>query len=637
MIRKTFTVISAWLIMLNSFAAPPPNDIYRAGAIPEVLLKDVNSVVRLDKTIAEIQGPEKAFLNYHEVVTVLNNKASRQLAFAITSDQHRVLEDVTINLYDADGNLVEKIGRKELGSRAHGSGLVEDGKIYFIQLATTKYPVTIEKKYSLRLRSTWQFPSFYFGAPFQSVENIRLQVKYPKNMDLKFKTFALNIHPKREEDNNNITLTWEGSSIPPILWEPASGSWAFRAPGVRLSLGKFSMDGFDGDGNSWKGLGLWYNKIVGNYNKLKPEYQAEIRNMTAHARDDREKVRILYKYLQDNFRYVSIQLGIGGFRPFPADFLHEKKYGDCKGLSNYMQACLDAVGIRSYCAWVRSGEDEIYMDTSFTSFVFDHQILMVPLKNDSIWLECTSNTKQFGHLGAFTENRTVVLLTENGGKLAMTPPSRADLNRWEARNEVSIRSDGGASLRTSIEAEGSYRYLLQHLALQSADEAKAYLVHQMGFSQGDRMELGFPQPGEQDYKVTLEVDTRKMHDFKAGTKYFLRSRPYPILDLKLPDTSSRKLDLLLGTDPFIRTDTTVFLLPAGWTVESLPRNSSAGFRWGSFEARYRVDSERHAVVVETKLTLTSCTIPASHYADAHKFFKTVTDDGNQKLVLRENS
>jgi hypothetical protein len=582
-------------------------------------------------------GPEKAFLNYHEIVTVLNEKASRQLAFVITSYQHRVLEDVTINLYDADGNLMEKIGRKELGSRAHGSGLVEDGKIFFIQLATTKYPVTIEKKYSLRLRSTWQFPSFYFGAPSQSVENIRLQVKYPKSMDLTYKTLALNIQPKREEDNNNVTLTWEGSSILPILWEPASGSWAFRAPGVRLSLGKFSMDGFDGDGNSWKGLGLWYNKIVGNANKLKPEYQEEIRSMTTKAGDDREKVRILYNYLQDNFRYVSIQLGIGGFRPFPADFLHEKKYGDCKGLSNYMQACLDAVGIRSYCAWVRSGEDEIYMDTSFTSFVFDHQILMVPLKNDTIWLECTSNTNEFGHLGAFTENRTVVLLTEHGGKLSRTPRSKADMNRWAASNEVRITESGSATLRMSINATGSYRYLLQHLALQSADEAKTYLVHEMGFSQGDKMDLSFPEPGQTDYRVTLEAETRKAHDFKAGSKYFLRSRPYPIWNMKLTDTSVRKLDLLLGGDPFVRADTTIFLLPAGWTVESLPRNSSSVFRWGSFEARYRFDAERNAVVAETKLSLHSCIIPAADYADTRKFFKAVAEDGNQKLVIREGS
>jgi hypothetical protein len=63
--------------------------------------------------------------------------------------------------------------------------------------------------------------------------------------------------------------------------------------------------------------------------------------------DPVEKVRTLYNYMQQRTRYVSIQVGIGGWQPFLASVVDEKGYGDCKALAHYMKSILDAVGIRS--------------------------------------------------------------------------------------------------------------------------------------------------------------------------------------------------------------------------------------------------------------------------------------------------
>ncbi|WP_315822799.1 hypothetical protein [Paraflavitalea speifideaquila] len=49
-----------------------------------------------------------------------------------------------------------------------------------------------------------------------------------------------------------------------------------------------------------------------------------MKDLVKDAKDDREKARIIYDYLQKNFRYVSIQLGIGGWRSLSADFTDQK-------------------------------------------------------------------------------------------------------------------------------------------------------------------------------------------------------------------------------------------------------------------------------------------------------------------------
>jgi hypothetical protein len=66
---------------------------------------------------------------------------------------------------------------------------------------------------------------------------------------------------------------------------------------------------------------------------LTPQPEAEIRAMTDTIKSDKKKAEFLYNHMQKHMRYVCVQLGIGGFKPFPATFVDQQKYGDCKALS----------------------------------------------------------------------------------------------------------------------------------------------------------------------------------------------------------------------------------------------------------------------------------------------------------------
>ena len=46
--------------------------------------------------------------------------------------------------------------------------------------------------------------------------------------------------------------------------------------------------------------------------------KAEILKLIEGASTNLEKIEILYRYLQENTRYVSVQLGIGGWQTFDA-------------------------------------------------------------------------------------------------------------------------------------------------------------------------------------------------------------------------------------------------------------------------------------------------------------------------------
>jgi hypothetical protein len=632
---KLLIVVSVCLfgIQFNGYSFQDPKQLYNSEVIKEELKKDAYSVMRYEKVEMEITGPDRLTMHQHQVVTILNEKGRNELMFYVRASKFRVLEDVEVKLYDSKGILVDRFKKKDLSSQNENTEFVEDGTIFYKKLSAGTYPVTIEKDYTVRFNGIFQLPGFFFQVPHQSTEYSGFQVKYPSSMKINYKEFNLKTKAVQQTVGGNEIIEFSVKDQPVIKYEDNSGPWFKEYPRVLLNSNKISFDGYAGNVSSWKEMGLWYNNLVKNTNELSLPHQQDIQKLVAGAASDKEKVKILYDYLQRNFRYVSIQLGIGGLKPFPADFVHEKKYGDCKGLSNYMEACLSAVNIKSYSAWIKSGDEDDYLDSDFANDAFDHQILMVPLQKDTVWLECTSNYNQFGHLGAFTENRYALVLTENGGQLIKTPSGKATDNTLSSNTDVTITPEGGAEVKVGFSSTGEYKYMLVNISRESAENHKKYAVDYFGIMNPDDFQMDFDKKENQPYHCTMHMNVGKIYEFKAGSKIFARPRIYKIWQSKLNQVDKRLYNYYLS-HPLIKTDTTTFHLPEGFTVESLPKDKNISFALGKYEARYWVDEKSRTVFSTARLEINTYKIEPALYEQARLFFDQVLDDGNQKIIFK---
>jgi hypothetical protein len=356
--------------------------------------------------------------------------------------------------------------------------------------------------------------------------------------------------------------------------------------------------------------------------------------MVEGAASDKEKVKIVYTYLQKNFRYVSIQLGIGGLKPFAASFVDEKKYGDCKALSNYTHACLDAIGIKSYPAIINASYNEEPVDPLFPHNGFDHVILCVPLKNDTTWLECTSNTNDFGVLGNFTENRNALLVTPEGGILVATPKSKPTENTFALTTEVKVNEDASGESESFLKTSGEYKQdLINYIMNEKRDDQKKFLVNYLGFVQPD--DFAFTKDLKKDSAETaFRFLIEKIPEFTAGSKMFLNPRIYKIWNLKLPPAENRTKDFYFEC-PFIKTDTTIYQLPGNYTVENLPKARDTKFEYGSFKTNYTYDDKTNTVTSVAALKLTQNIIPADKFELTHKFFSNVIQEYTEKIVIKK--
>jgi hypothetical protein len=192
-------------------------------------------------------------------------------------------------------------------------------------------------------------------------------------------------------------------------------------------------------------MGEWINQLNAGRDALSVNTINKIKDLVKDEQDDLGKARKIYEYLQNNTRYVSIQLGIGGLQPFEASKVEKNGYGDCKALTNYTKSMLKAVGIESYYTLVNAGQNASAIVTDFPSLQFNHAFLCLPINQDTVWLECTDQQIPFGYLGYFTNDRHVLVINEKGGNLVKTPATTPFQNVQSSKITVNLHSNGNAT------------------------------------------------------------------------------------------------------------------------------------------------------------------------------------------------
>lgn len=607
-------------------------NVYDADTLSDSLVQNAHSVKREEIMNFEVKDIDLATLSVHQVYTVLDGEGADVLYFQKGSDEFTKLEDAEIKVFDAHGKEVNRYKMKEMKSIATGDGLVVDGKVYYFQVAAPSYPITVEYNYKVKYKGTLNYPDYRIQVPEQAVEHSKYTVSVPLNLDLKYKPQHISLSPVISNSDKNKTYTWEVKNLSAIPFEEGCASYQTSYPAILLSPQKFSMDGNDGDLSSWKTFGEWYAILSKGSINLSDATKNSLRDMVKNAKSEKEKIQILYRYLQNNFRYVSIQLGIGGFKPFDAAFVDSKKYGDCKALTNYMQAMLDAVGIISYPALVNAEYNQQPVDPAFPHNSFTHVILCVPGK-DTTWLECTSKATDAGVLGNFTENRNALLVTPQGGILVATPKSDPSENTFHLTTKVTLYEDASGKSESVMESKGAFKEeIIEYVLNEKKDDQQDYLVKRLGFSQPDQFDLTTDKDDD-SAKTSFTLALEKVPEFTAGSKMFLNPRIYKIWSSALPEDETRTHSFYFPF-PFIKTDTTVYQLPDTYTIDHLPGAKDHKFKYGSFSSKYSYDEKTNTITSIAFLELNQNVIPADNFLEARKFFGSVIKEYTEKIVIK---
>ena len=626
-------IISAVCLLGILNNVPAQTISYDLSGIPENIKKDASLITQTEDNLLTIEDENKASYKYHSIYTVVNEEGKKGLLIYQYLTKYISLEDLEVKVYDAKGKQTARYKKKDMTLQATGEGLIEDGFYSYLVLSAPSYPITIDLTYEVKYKGTIFLPDYDILNPGESIVKSSFTAKVPPELGFRYHSKNIDLKPDIKDEGKYTLYTWQVNNLPPFEYEQGAVNISDRYPQVSYVVNKFSYFGNEGDLSSWNSFGQWINKLYAGLDVLSPTRAEFFKSLVKDAQTDRDKAKIIYQYLQDNFRYVSIQLGVGGLKPFSAEFTDQKKYGDCKALSNFMKAALEAVGVKSHIAIINAEYNSLPVDPGFPANDFDHVILCIPQPGDSIWLECTSNTADFGELGTFTENRNALLITEKGGVLVPTPRSAARANFFSASTVMNLFEDASGTSETIFTGSGYYKEMLNFILKEKKDEQKESIVYTLGFKQPD--DFAWNKKSETGQLVTsLKLETEKIPEFTAGNKWFISPRPYKIWSITLPKSENRKMDYYFQT-PFIRTDTTQYRLPEGFASDVLPKPRELKCSYASYKTNYWYDEKNRSVYSTTTLELDQHKIPVEKYAEVKSFFDDVLKDDTQKIVVKK--
>jgi len=398
--------------------------MYPYDEIPENLLKNSNAVIREDITKFEVidKGNGKSYTKY--AVTILNKKADHFAEVRVYYDSKKLNNSaIQARTYDRTGRLIKQLKNKDIEDYAafDGYSIASDNRVKYFDLRHPDYPYTIEYEIETKEDGILSFPGWVPYSRFNvSSQKSNLEFSVHENYDFRYQ--ELNMEPSAIEkivDGKKI-ISWNFGAFEAIESEPGMPYLSEVLPTVLTAPSDFEMEGYAGNMKNWTSFGMWEKSLNEGRDFLPEEYAAKVKEAVGDESSQTEKIRKIYEYLQSTTRYISIQLGIGGWQSFPATDVATNGYGDCKALSNYMKAMLKSVDIESYYTLVKAGRGTANINKDFTRNQFNHMILCVPVHQDTIWLECTSQDNPCGYLGSFTGDRDVLVINENGGNIAHT-------------------------------------------------------------------------------------------------------------------------------------------------------------------------------------------------------------------------
>lgn len=558
--------------------------------IPDSLKENAHAVIRKSFSRFVIDSEDKMTMSVKKVITILNSGGDQHGYFYGVYDDASKISGFKAFLYDKSGKRVGKYGKRDLEdySLTPSADDITDNRVLTMQIDYTSYPYTVVYEYSKKYNDLFDLRDWYAIEEYnEGVMNARLVVENNSGIPLRYKPNRLSGEVQSWNDGKSQFLSVSETNLRPIVKEPYSDPLPVLVPGLNLVLARYSYDGQEGQLNSWQDIGDWINQISQGRDKLPPQAYQDILRITKDLSSKREKIKAVYEYMQERSRYVSIQLGIGGWQPFEAAFVHEKGYGDCKALSYYTKSLLRAAGIDARYTLIYAGKDPVRLDPAFPANLFNHVILSLPLEKDTVWLECTAMGQPFNYLGSFTHNRKALMVGDRSSSLVTTPEYGVEDNLKKCSGNFVIEDNGTLEGDVSTFYSGLRFDGAQSQMRKGKEEQMKDFARSLDFSGCNVQEMKIERTDKdsENPQARRNIGMRvKGYGKKSGNRVFIKPNLINRRNKRFPKVNRRVSDIVID-QPLYDVDSLVYHVPAGFSFEYIPEDLSIESDFGFYHQK----------------------------------------------------
>lgn len=623
--RYIITIISFLLISLNVSSQS-------IQQIPAELLENAYSVVLNNEIEFVCETNRSGVYKETFIVAIMNDKGKDAGHFQVYCDKYKSLRKFSGEVFDGSGKSIRKLKRSDLKMTEYSSGLSTDDYVYYYE-CNAPYPYIVKYEWEVKRKDgIISYPIFAPQTEFnQSVVEATYRLIAAPGIEPRVRVFNSDQKPQETKVANGTQYELKFANLKAVESEPYGPAITQLTPYAFFNPTDFFFDNTTGTMKSWKEYGLWAYSLLENRDVLPPAFQQRIKDMTAQCKTDKEKVEVLYDFLANNTRYVSIQLGIGGFQPISAADVNKTGFGDCKGLSNYLKAMLKVVGIHSNYTEINMHRPRILKDYVSLNQT-NHIILQVPLENDTLWLECTNAKIPFGYIHEDIAGHDAILITEQGGQFCTLPAYPDSLNTQITHAGVIIDPSGKATINIQQESKLSQYERLNSIQQLEPSKQRDLVRSGISLSQAEVSNLQITENKSSipSIGIAYTINTNQ-YGSKTGNRLFIPVNVFRRRFTNLPK-KERQHDVYVKYG-YMDTDSISITIPEGYAVESLAVPFAIEGKFGKFEARYM--QENNTIHIVHRLYFKSGKYPKEEYSLFNAFINLVSTQYGGKIVLRK--
>ncbi|QLE01782.1 DUF3857 domain-containing protein [Galbibacter sp. BG1] len=600
------------------------------------LIEDSNAIIRNDSISIELDAVDDMKIYKEFSVTVLNKLGERFVESSEYFNEGRNIKSLEAYIYDQSGNEIKKFRKKDFRERSAvpRGQLYSDDRVLFLDYTPTFYPYTIKFISEVKTTNTVFIPSWFFVSGYNvGVEKSVFRINDKANLGVRFHESNFNGF-SIEKEKNDSEIIYKATNLSAIKSEELSPNFSKIVPALHSAVNNFFIHGVEGYATNWEEMGKWMNSYILKDRAELPSHTVNyINSLVDGVENPMEKAKIIYKYVQEQTRYIGVQVGIGGIQPIAASEVDQVKYGDCKGLSNYTLALLKAVGVDAYYVHVQAGAEKIDFIEDFASLnQGNHAILAIPNNESYCWIDCTSRIHPFNFVGDFTDNRKVLVMKPEGGEIMETMAYLNGHNQLKSVGSFQLNENNSITASVAMTSTGIMYDNHFYLGEKSAeDQIKAFKEYWGHINNLDIKSLVFENNEDEISFVEKSNFSAENYGSITGERIIFEANLFNRISYVPKRYKDREMPFEVSRGFAYKDDITIKILE-NYEVEAMPEEVSIINEFGNYTLKLTKinDGELH---YEREFLLKSGFYEAQKYKDYRDFRKQVSKLENAKIVL----
>jgi hypothetical protein len=405
---------------------------------------------------------------------------------------------------------------------------------------------------------------------------------------------------------------------------------------------------------NWRQMGEWYNELTKPRVDASSDLKQSVASLTASKPTTVAKMQAIAEFVQQNLRYVAIELGIGGWQPHAASEVFTHRYGDCKDKATVTISMLREIGVEAYYVLVNVDRGAVNAGTPANARAFNHAIVAIRLPDGVedptlfavlrhpqygrlLIFDPTDELTPFGQLGNHLQASYGMLAGPKGGELVQLPTMPSSVNSIQRTAKLTL--DGSGMLAGQVievrngDKAWTARGRLRH-AGKDADRIRPIeniLSDSLTSFQITHASVQNLNKTDQPFGFTYSF-TAPSYAKNAGGLLLVRPRVLGVKALGLAGSKHPREYPFELSGVGLDTDSFDIAIPEGYSVDDLPEAADADYSFASYHAKTVVEGS--TIHYRRSYEVKQVSVPVDQADKVKRFYQIVAGDERNMLVLK---